>query len=311
MIVGTSRPGMDVSVVSGSLFDPLFLTDTAELYDGDPQSVTRLAMDSGYLSSPPNFFSGGFVEIRCEVDRTARHRHVGFLGVTPPLNISDAVVQDLLVGVRFRRPVDVAYDYLPTGMSNWYQALTPGDNGKSSIWWLFPEDMEEVSGVAFRIYNRRYLSDATAPDSGPSASLTSASYLDIGELWISEADDLPIEQKFTYQKIDPTIRRRTIGSRLDRVPRTPYSQLDVRLPADTTAVERKGGLISGRDWRQLEARLLQGEPCAVAFQTKVDGVFDKQELNLNCFMAECEPGPTAHVDKTFYTKSLRFTELPS
>jgi hypothetical protein len=224
--------------------------------------------------------------------------------------LSGAAVQNLVVGVRFRRPADDTYDYIPTGMSNWFQSLVPDASGKSSIWWLFPEDMDEVAGVAFRIYNRRYVSDSD-PDAGASASLTSASYIDIGEAYASPAVDLPIEQKFSYQKIDPTIRRRTLGGRLDKVPRTPYTQLDVKLPADYTEVERMGGLLDGLDWRTLEGQLLQAAPCAVAFQTKENGAFSKRELNLNAFMAECEPGPTSHVDKTYYTKTLRFTQLPS
>ena len=310
MIVGYRKPVMSFTAAAGSLFNPLFLSSTDELQDNDPQSVTRLAFDANYLDSPPSLFSGGFIELRCEFDRTDRHRYVGLLGVTPPTNLSGAVVNNLVVGVRFRRPADVNYDYTPTGMSNWFQALTPGVSGKSSIWWLFPEDMEQVAGMAFRIYNRRYVNDSN-PDGGASASLTSKSYIDIGEVWASPAVDLPIEQKFSFQQIDPTIRRRTLGGRLDKVARTSYRQLDVRLPADTTEVERKGGLLDALDWRTLEARLLQAAPCAVAFQSKVGGVFDKAELNLNAFMAECEPGPTTHVDKTFYTKSLRFTELPS
>lgn len=311
MIVGYRKPGMSFTAAAGSLFNPVFLSSTAELQDNDPQSITRIAFDTNYLDSPPSLFSGGFIELRCEFDRTDRHRFIGFLGATPPRNITGATVANLVIGVRFRRPADSAYDYVPTGMSNWFQALTPDPvTGKSSVWWLFPENMEQVAGMAFRIYNRRYVNDSN-PDGGPSASLTSQSLIESGEVWASPAVDLPIEQKFSFQEIDPTIRRRTLGGRLDKVPRTPYRQLDVRLPADTTEVERKAGLLDGLDWRRLEGWLRQAAPCAVAFQSKVGGVFDKAELNLNAFMAECEPGPTTHVDKTFYTKSLRFTELPS
>jgi hypothetical protein len=310
VIIGFERATVTATSLAGGVNSPVWLSATEELYDSNPQSTSRVALDDDVGASPTVDMSGAVIHVRSQFAEVRRFRLIGLLGLSVTNGPSPP-----LVTLALRRPVDVAHTYFPAGLSRPIQLATLGDESQtSSIWWLLPEDMDFVNSVQLSIWN--YTSpDGQLPSDDPltypGAGYSAETYFDIGEIASLRAVDVPIQEGFEQQVVDPTVTRRTLSSRISRVSRTPYRALNGSLPANTTAVQRHSGLPDDMDWVKLERRLLQSKDCAVAFQDKRNLSFNQAELNLNCFLAACTPGATRHVQGQYYSKSLRFEELPT
>lgn len=132
--------------------------------------------------------------------------------------------------------------------------------GGRCAWALLP--VPTISGdIRFRIKNS---------DGAGATVLASGEYVDLGEGWIGQVRDAPIQEVWAPKHVDPTTYERGAVSSLNADPQLTYRRFVFR--ADVLALLE---LIDGAtDWEHFVASINRGQRCVVIPRTSCEGLDD-------------------------------------
>lgn len=144
-------------------------------------------------------------------------------------------------------------------------------------------------------------------------TIAGAGVVDIGEVVAMPAVDIPIDAGWSQMLIDPTEALRGRGSQVSQTPRPAYRELAVTFSLATEAAVRYGGLPGGMDWERLTAALAGRQRCVAIPRWKGPGAaVDAAKLQAHAMYGiASEIGETQHRRGPFWSKTMRFEEIPA
>ncbi|CAD7351572.1 hypothetical protein X12_003502 [Xanthomonas arboricola] len=138
-----------------------------------------------------------------------------------------------------------------------------------------------------------------------------AQNLDVGELVILQAVDLPIQLEWEASRVDPSSVERTLGGGLNVVARRSYRRLQVALVSDQLAAVRGAALAQGMDWDRLTYALAGNARSAVIPRWGAPGAINRDELHRTALYGRLAPGSIAHRGGDYYASNgWVFEEIP-
>ncbi|MCD0281323.1 hypothetical protein JWH04_20665 [Xanthomonas melonis] len=150
----------------------------------------------------------------------------------------------------------------------------------------------------------------TAPLIGLQLEIAAAN-LDVGELAVLQAVDVPIQVEWEASRVDPSSAERTLGGGLNVVPRRSYRRLQVALVPDQLSAVRGAALAQGMDWDRLTYALAGGVRSAVIPRWGVPGAINRDELHRTALYGRLAPGAIAHRGGDYYASNgWIFEEIP-
>ena len=291
MRIGYGLPGNATWSLSGS--GAAFVTDDSGLDDGWPQRATRIS----FTDTEPQTIAET-VGLRRTWTSAIVPGVAYLLGVRRPTGVS---LEGLKVELRAKRAADPGFTY-PLGGNCLTQRLVEFVNGTVGCFWYPDTGLDPIVGGELLLFN----------DIGGATALDPSEVFDIGEFGIMPAVEVPIRKGWKVQPVDPTVKRRTGGSQLDRVRRDPYRRLRCDLAMARDADVFRAGLANSMDWQRLEYSLLQGEPCVVMPRTTDGGVFDADTLHRWALFGELSNSDgIAHLAGPWWSNQLEFDEIPA
>lgn len=105
------------------------------------------------------------------------------------------------------------------------------------------------------------LPTGTSPTTTVVITIAGNTLLQVGEIAIMRAVDIPHEPGFIDELIDPTQWERSRGSQIEGSPRVPYRRLAAAFTSDAVSIVRGGGLAGGMDWNRLRYALSGAARC--------------------------------------------------
>lgn len=250
MKIGHSRPVGGIWSLSGT--GAAFLTSTANLADGRPDTVDRLQWLSGAQST------SSVLRLRCEFDDAIVPGMVGISNCSLPVGT--------LIRARYRRASDPVgtYPYNPAAQ-NEGQRLIQGVRGERTWWVVLNPGATPVKGVEYQFEN----------NVGGSAVIPASSTFELGDVIIVATDEVVIDKDWSDEWVDPTVTDFSWSRQPYSKPGTPYRVLNFQLPlrhqkkyfGDATAP-------SLLDYEELVAKLDRGQRCVyVPRWQNPDGTF--------------------------------------
>ena len=291
MKIGYGLPGNASWSLTGS--GAAFVTDDSGLDDGWPQRRTRIS----FTDTDPQTIAE-VVGLRRTVT-TAFVPRVGYLlGMRRP---GGGSLAGMKVELRGKRAADVDFDYA-LGGNSLTQRLVEFVNGTVGCFWLLDDGLEGIVGHELKLFN----------DVDGSTALDPSEVFDVGEHGVMPAVEVPIRSQFKLFPIDPTVKRRTGGSQLDRVRRDPYRQLQCEFALAQDSEVFREGLANDMDWQRLEYALLTGEPCVVMPRWTNAGVFDADTLHRFALFGEMSSSDGVHHRAgPWWQSRAEFDEIPA
>ena len=140
-----------------------------------------------------------------------------------------------------------------------------------------------------------------------------AGVVDIGELAVMRAVDIPNTPDWGYGRVDPSNSVRTRGGQVATSVRRTYRTLRVAPTAAALAQVRGGGLAGGLDWDDVLVALTGDARCAVIPRWLTPaGAVDAAELHATALYGIARQGGTAHVGGNYYgsDNGWTFEEVP-
>jgi len=142
------------------------------------------------------------------------------------------------------------------------------------------------------------LPTSTAPTNTITVTIAGTGMLQLGELAIMPAVDVPIEPDWSIELIDPTDTTRDRGSQIATAARVPYRRLTARLQAQ--------GAATARTWEHLRMALTQGRR-AIANPRHDDAL----SLHHTALYGVGRIGTIAHLGGNWFSAPLTLDELPA
>ncbi|ATS38403.1 MULTISPECIES: hypothetical protein [Xanthomonas] len=241
-------------------------------------AINLAAMVDGRPASVARINGGGSsVRLRADWASPAQVGIVAILGVTCPAGTA--------VTLTGRRQGDAGYAY-PIA-AEVIRALV--DESRAA-WFILPANIEPLIGLQLEV---------------------AASNLDVGELAILQAVDVPIQVEWEASRVDPSSAERTLGGGLNVVPRRSYRRLQVALVPDQRAAVRGAALAQGTDWDRLTYALGGNARSAVIPRWGVPGAINRDELHRTALFGRFTPGSIAHRGGDYYASNgWIFEEIP-
>jgi len=144
--------------------------------------------------------------------------------------------------------------------------------------WLLPTDITQTDTITITI--------------------AGTGMLQIGEIAIMHAMDVPIEPDWTVDLIDPTEITRDRGSQIATAARVPYRRLNAHLQAQ--------GIATMRSWESLRMNFTRGRR-AIA----IPRYNDAASLHRTAIYGIGHIGPIAHLGGNWFSATLTIDELPA
>jgi len=138
----------------------------------------------------------------------------------------------------------------------------------------------------------------TTPTNLITVAIEGASMLNIGELAIMPAIDVPIEPDWSIELIDPTESTRDRGSQIATAARVPYRRLTARLQAQ--------GAATARTWEHLRMALTRDQR-AIAIPRHGDAL----SLHHTAAYGVGRIGVISHLGGNWFSAPLTLDELPA
>jgi len=138
----------------------------------------------------------------------------------------------------------------------------------------------------------------TTPTNMITVAIDGAGLLDIGELAIMPALDLPIEPDWSVELIDPSESTRDRGSQLATASRVPYRRLTARLQAQ--------GMTTMRRWESVRMDLTRARRCIAIPRHDTPA-----NLHRTAVYGVGHLGPITHLGGNWFTAPLTLDELPA
>jgi len=138
----------------------------------------------------------------------------------------------------------------------------------------------------------------TLPSNIVTVTIEGAGMLDIGELAVMPAVDVPIEPDWSIELIDPTESTRDRGSQVATAVRVPYRRLQARLQAQ--------GATTARTWDELRMALTRDQR-AIAIPRHGDAL----SLHHTALYGIGRIGTIAHLGGNWFSAPLTLDELPA
>ncbi|WDM66849.1 hypothetical protein [Xanthomonas cucurbitae] len=220
---------------------------------------------------------GSSVRLRADWTSPVQVGIVALLGVTCPAGTA--------LTLTGRRQAETGYAY-PLG-AEVIRALV--DESRAA-WFVLPMDIDQLVGLQLEV---------------------SASNLDVGELVILQAVDVPIQVEWEASRVDPSSAERTLGGGLNVVPRRSYRRLQVALVPEQRAAVRGAALAQGMDWDRLTYALGGNARSAVIPRWGGPGAINRDELHRTALFGRFTPGSIAHRGGDYYASNgWIFEEIP-
>lgn len=260
MLIGYDQIAMNVSLLEGSIFNAVALTD------GRPSSVCRLRN------------AGRTCSLSCTTLAPAPVRIVGLLGLScaPGTLVS-------VTGVDAQgAPIDLG------GNAAGQPAVALAD-GSVAAWFVFAEGLI-LSGVTIHLDTES---------------------VDVGELIVAPAVEMPIEPQWSAERVDPSVVERTLGAGLNVVKRRTYQRLRVSFRRADLEEVRANGLANGLDWDTLAARVSGAVRVAVIPRwQQAGGALHISEMHRTAVYGQAAPGAINHLGGDYYGTAWVFEEVP-
>lgn len=222
----------------------------------------------------------GSASLRADWTGAAPIRVVAALGLT-----CDAGTALALTG---KRSGDSGYPYALGGNAT-TQTVVQLPDGSRAAWFVLPAGNTPLVGLQLQVADGEF---------------------DVGELVVMRGVEVKITKDWTAERIDPSLRSRTIGSQINTVRRRSYRRLSCQFSMATLAEVRGGGL-GGIDWELLEAAVQGAERCvAIPRRLGVGGALDPSELHRTAVYGMCALSGTRHLAGPWYSKGATFEEAP-
>jgi len=138
----------------------------------------------------------------------------------------------------------------------------------------------------------------TRPSNIVTVTIEGAGLLDIGELAVMPAVDVPIEPDWSVELIDPTESARDRGSQVATASRVPYRRLTAHLQAQ--------GIATMRTWESLRMALTRDQR-AIAIPRHGDAL----SLHHTALYGIGRIGTIAHLGGNWFAAPLALDELPA
>lgn len=195
-IIGHSPPTVTATISgTGASFD----TSTAQLFDGQPASVTRCTGVSGSQTTSSK------TSIQLTLAAAAPVRVLCLLGTTLPAGLK--------VQVAGKRSGDSGYPYALGGNATTQRLVTFAD-GTVGAWWVFPSSNDPLIGLEVSLYN----------DVGGSTVLSASAHFDIGELRPFLGTDVAVVDNLDDTMEDGGRPRRSPNNQPNYLGHLPYSK---------------------------------------------------------------------------------------
>ncbi len=168
----------------------------------------------------------------------------------------------LKLELRGRRPADGGFTY-ELGGNALTQRTVEFPDGTVGAWWVLDAGLDAIIGYELQVYN----------DVAGGTVLEAEAELEIGQIVVAPALDVPIELGWSYSYRSGSAARRTLGAQVQRVARTPFRVTRLKPSVGSAAAAHGGGLPGGEDWQRLLARLSR-----VPFSAVVPRIIDNDEV---------------------------------
>lgn len=203
--------------------------DVELLHDFEPAEQVRLAFAAGAQTIGTTTAITG-QRVGALVPRVAC-----ILGLTVPIGLRVEIIG--------KRAADSSYTYDLGGNSQTQRVVEFAD-GTRGVWWLFDAGLDPIVGWQISLYN----------DVGGVVALDAEAQIEIGQIIVTAAADIPHELGWSYGYRSTSLRRRTLAAQLQHVSRTAYRQTRLKPVYDNEAAAHGAGLAGAEDWQRLLAR---------------------------------------------------------
>jgi len=226
MLIGYDLPiDWALAITSGT-----WVTPEAALQDRSPSERTRVQWPSGSQHTAVTVAITG-ARSRAFVPRLA-----ALLGTTLPAG--------LRVEIRGKRATDAGFTY-ELGGNALTRRTVEFDDGSVGCIWAFADDLDPILAWQLLIYN----------DVDGVPGISASAYLDLGEIVVCPAVDVPHRPGRRFATVDASPSYRLLGGRTIRAGRTAYRVLTVRPMFDRITVARGRTLPGDMDWGRLQTKL--------------------------------------------------------
>lgn len=202
-----------------------------------------------------------------------------------------------------KRAIDANYDY-PLGGNALTQDVVKIHDQTKCCWWVFADDLEPIIGVEIRIYN----------DNGSEVTWANSTvHVDVGEIGIFEAIEIGVKPGYSWRWVDPTERKRTLGSQSHRVARRPYRAGEFEIAPAPHAEAFGATITSESDWQTAAWNLSRDNACAMVLRpTDYAGVLDEIALHRESVFGECSRvGDLSHAGVRHFGHRYTIEEVPA
>lgn len=307
MLIGYERPDNPAAAISGVGAE--FVSDVV-LFNGYPAEITRIRWLSDATPSLTDYVA---IQITWSTAITVRAGDLYGLqyltAVGSPIDYGAPL--RLPTGVRVtitgKRSGDSGFPYALGGNSTTEESgVLPLPGSPIHVPWVFDSGLTPLIGVEIRIYNDANGLTWADPDT----------YLDIGEIVLTECVTVCGRPGWSEQLIDPTRRARTLGSQVHKVARRAYREAKLSIGPTTLSGTRGEGLAQSQDLQLVRAALAQSSPCLfIPHYLGEDGAFSSAELRRTILFGVADPDPISHVPNSpakarRYEQGYTVGELP-
>lgn len=282
MLIGYDRPAMTWSLSGG---DASVVGDWT-LGNGQPRDVTRIQWDSGaQTTATVVYLTGSFA--------AASVVRVGaVLGI--------ALDAGLKVTIKGKRPVDGGYTYDLGGNSQSQRTVRMAD-GSVGIWWVFDDGLDAVDSVQLAIYN----------DFDGVVGIDASAYVDLGEAWVSPAQDVPAEKGWRQGTQFDDYSQQSLGHQP-----WPLRFANGRALRVTLARQRwdevYGTPASGINLATLGQRIAQGKTSVAIPRSRIKGALDTESLHATAQLGLCTHFDLIeHRAGQYFTGAIEWAEAPA
>ncbi len=223
----------------------------------------------------------GSVRLRLDWSGPADIRIVAVLGITCPAGTST-----VLTG---KRAGDSGYARALGGNTDLQEVVSLPD-GSRAAWFVLDEGIEPLVGLQLEVM---------------------AGAFDVGEFVVLQGVELGHQTEWSVERIDPSLRERTLGSGVNVVLRRTYRKLQMTFTPLALAEMRGQGLANGMDLDALGYAVTGGTRVAAIPRWSLQGgVVDVTELHRTAIYGQAAPGQASHLGGNYYSSGWAFEEIP-
>lgn len=245
-------------------------------------AINLAALVDGHPARVARILGGaGSVRLRLNWSAPAEIRIVAVLGLTCPAGTST-----VLTG---KRAGDGVYA-LALGGNTAMQEVTLLPDGSRAAWFVLDEGVGPLVGLQLEV---------------------EAAAFDVGEIVVLQGVELGHQTEWSVERVDPSLRERTLGSSVNVVTRRTYRKLQMTFTPLALAEMRGQGLANGMDLDALGCAVTGGARVAAIPRWSLQGgAIDVTELHRTAIYGQATPGQASHLGGNYYSSGWAFEEIP-